>query len=207
MSRRWIVLAISLSLVAVAAWLAVLGRSAPSSSTGTRVAAFTAAPTPAPSAPHAGDATLAPDAKVLDGPIIDLGHGVEVTVPSYFQQEKVSGFPHATTFVDEGRRIRVVVSANPASKPRRHDDPLDGARELARSQKTTITHFETTPDGVDVTFDGQFEHTPMRQYLIVKRSARARVSAWVILLDSGIDHPENLTLLEELRTGGRLVAR
>lgn len=199
--RRRVVVAIALAVAAVATWFAVLANRAPAS---TQTAEFTAGPTPMP---PASDAAIAPDARVLDGPIIDLGYGFELTVPSYFVNEKVPGVDHSVTFMDEGRRIRVAAVAVPASKPRRHADPLDGARRLAENQRTKITHFETTADGTYVVFEGRFENTTMRQHLITRRTARGRASVWVILLDTGIDHPENLALIDELRTGGRFIAR
>lgn len=204
MGPRRIVLAIVFTIAAIAAWLAVLAdRTHTAADTAsTQVASFTAAPAPMPPA----DAALAPDAAVLDGPILDLGFGLELTVPSEFTHRKIPNEPHGYTFSDDTRRIVVVANAVPATRARRHDDPLDGARALAKDQKTRITHYETTPEGTYVIFDGSLDHVPMRQHLITKRTSRGRVSVWMILLADGIDNAENLALLEELRHGGRLVA-
>ncbi len=201
MSRRWIVLAIALTGTAIAAWLAVLADR--SSTPRTSVASISAGPTPMPPA----DAALAPDVAVLDGAILDLGFGIELTVPSFFTHEKIPGERHAIMFGDDSRRIRVVANAVSASRVRRHDDPLDGARALAKDQKTRISQYENTPDGTYVIFDGTLEHVPMRQHLITKRTSTGRVSVWVILLADGITNRDNLALLDELRTGGRLIAR
>jgi hypothetical protein len=203
MRHRRIVVAIVFGIAALVAWLTVLvdRTSAPAAVT-VQSASLEAAP-----APPTLDAPAPALLNVLDGAILDLGFGIEVTVPSYFALEKIPGDKHAVGFMDVGRMIRGAVVAVPSTRKRRHADPLDGARELAKDQKTRITHYEHTPDGAYVIFDGTFEHLKMRQHLIQKRSAKGRVSAWVILLDTGIDHPENVALVEELRTGGRLVAR
>ncbi|MFN0249242.1 MAG: hypothetical protein ACKV2T_20325 [Kofleriaceae bacterium] len=200
MLRRRIVVAFVLSAAAVVAWRIVLSERAPAS--GDHIASIDLAPA-TPQAPPPDPAVL----NVLDGAILDLGDGIEVTIPSYFALEKVPGYPRSVSFMDAGRMIRGAVLAVPATRKRRHADPLDSARELAKDQKTRITHYENTPDGAYVIYDGFFERMKMRQHLIQKRSAKGRVSAWVILLDTGIDHPENLALVEELRSGGRLVAR
>lgn len=202
MPRRRIVVAIALSTAAIATWVAVLRDRTPPSRNTVASIEVAPAPTPAP-APEPDTGIL----NTLDGSIHDLGFGVEITVPAYFKAEKIPHEPHAVTFGDDSRRIRAVANAVPASKSPRHDDPLEGARALAKDQKTRITHFETDANGSYVIFDGMLEHVPMRQYLVSKKSPKGRVSIWIILLADGITNRDNLALVDEMRTGGRLVAR
>jgi hypothetical protein len=141
----------------------------------------------------------------IDGEILDLGYGFEVTPPAAVEIERLDA--HTIRFDDMSHGVMGLAETHSAKDRQHYADPLDAARALARDQESKIIAFETTPIGSYVELEGSLGALPMRQYVVSMHTNKGRVSAWLALFGPAIDSPGGKRLVEELRHGGRISTR
>ncbi|HEY4182287.1 MAG TPA: hypothetical protein VGM90_35890 [Kofleriaceae bacterium] len=195
MGRRTVVFALGLSAFAAFAWHRALHRES-------------AKPAVAASAFKLPKLVAPPTFEVLttiDGEILDLGYGFEVTPPAAVEVERINA--HVIRFSDFSDGVLGLVQVKSATEKKLHENPLEAARVLAHDQNTKITTFETTSTGSFVQFDGTLGEQPMRQYVISTYTNKGRISVWLMFAGPSITSPGAKRLVEEFRHGGRVASK